>query len=126
MKLSGIYKITNIVTNRIYVGASKDMKKRKHVHLYNLKMGKSYSKNMAQDYQDHGKDSFKFTVLELTAADDCGLMREREDHWLQIYAEDIKRSGYNIRLISTIRRPEEYWAKIAAAVEHNTPEWSYI
>lgn len=37
MKISGVYKITNIVTNDFYIGSSKDVKNRWYQHKYSLK-----------------------------------------------------------------------------------------
>jgi len=62
-KQSGIYKITNLVNNKIYIGSSTNLDKRKYEHFYDLKLNKHHSKYLQNSYNKHGVDNFKFETL---------------------------------------------------------------
>ena len=51
-KEMGIYKITNTINNKIYIGSAEDLYKRKHKHLYDLRHNIHHSK-------DHGINMVK-------------------------------------------------------------------
>ena len=77
-KISGVYKITNIITGEFYIGSSHDVKKRwvghrspsTHKRQPNVKLYKA----MAQ----YGLDNFIFEVLEKTSS-----LKEREQYWIE-------------------------------------------
>lgn len=91
MLKSGIYKITNLINNKCYIGQSKNIKRRFTAH-------KSYARLHRDSYpihlaiSKHGVDNFKFEVLEyapLTKLD------ELEIKYINQF--DSINSGYNIR-----------------------------
>lgn len=62
---SGIYKITCLTTNEIYIGASVSISDRKTNHLRELKHQNHKNYKLQSDYNKYGKDDFKFDILEL-------------------------------------------------------------
>ena len=63
MKICGIYKITNTITNDFYIGSSKNVKRRWRAHKWPSKW-KQYPNNpMYLDMQKYGLDSFAFEIL---------------------------------------------------------------
>lgn len=62
---SGIYKITNIVNNKFYIGSSKNLYKREKQHFTLLKNNKNHCKLLQRAYNKYGKESFKFEILAL-------------------------------------------------------------
>lgn len=69
MKISGVYKITNTVTNDFYIGSSKNVKKRWIAHKC-PSTWKNYSNNpMYLDMQKYGVDKFDFQILENVEVD---------------------------------------------------------
>ena len=76
-KISGVYKITNIITGDFYIGSSKDIKHRwanhKCVSAWESRPTKLY-KDMAQ----YGLDNFLFEIIEETAD-----LKEREQYWIK-------------------------------------------
>ena len=88
MKISGVYKITNIITGEFYIGSSKDIKSRWAKHkcpsMWKLHPNVKLYKSMAK----YGLDNFIFEVLEETAD-----LKERE----QYYIEQLKPSYNNYR-----------------------------
>ena len=63
---SGIYKITNKVNNKIYIGSAKRFKERARDHLRSLKRQKHHNKYLQRSFNEHGSDAFIFEVLEVT------------------------------------------------------------
>lgn len=64
MKISGVYKITNTITNDCYIGSSKDVKHRLAVHKYPSTWKKYPNKQLYQDMKKYGVDKFEFQILE--------------------------------------------------------------
>lgn len=61
--ISGVYKITNTITNDFYIGSSKDVKQRLAVHK-KPSVWKKYSNNpLYKDMQKYGVDKFSFEIL---------------------------------------------------------------
>ena len=63
MKISGVYKITNTVTNDFYIGSSKDVKKRWNEHKCKSVWKNCPNNPMYLDMQRYGVDKFVFEVL---------------------------------------------------------------
>ena len=64
MKISGVYKITNTVTNDFYIGSSKNIKLRWAAHKCPSSWKKQPSNQMYLDMQKYGVDKFEFQILE--------------------------------------------------------------
>ena len=63
MKISGIYKITNTVTNDFYIGSSKNVKRRWRSHKWKSTWNKCPSNPMYLDMCKYGVDKFDFQIL---------------------------------------------------------------
>ena len=86
--LVGVYKITCLGNNKIYVGSSSNIKMRWYRHISNLKYNKS-NPNLQNSYNKYGKDLMKFEILEECGVDD---LIKRETYW----AEVIKNQGFEL------------------------------
>lgn len=78
-KICGVYKITNTANGKVYVGSSKDIKKRWHQHKSKLnenQHGNTYLQNVWNKY---GGQSFKFEIIEEC---DLKVQFEREQFYL--------------------------------------------
>ena len=62
-KISGVYKITNTVTNDFYIGSSKDVKHRLSVHKCPSTWKKCPNKQLYQDMRKYGVDKFELQIL---------------------------------------------------------------
>lgn len=74
----GIYKITNTVTGRVYVGQSRRVQSRLSSHFGDLADGKHISKSMQADWTEYGPDSFAIEVSEYVDGQSNRLLREAE------------------------------------------------
>jgi group I intron endonuclease len=108
---SGVYKITNTVNGKIYVGSSIDLAEREYHHRYCLRKGTHHNSILQKSYNKHG-DVFSFEVVELCAA---SLVIEREQFWID--STGAYTHGYNIVPVagSTVGRKisDETRAKMA-------------
>lgn len=84
-----VYKIINTVTNKCYIGSTKNFKKRMLDHKSGLKRGRHYNINLQTAWDKYGEKAFAFTSIE-----ECENYREREDYYLN--KADIKNDTYNI------------------------------
>lgn len=79
----GIYKITNNITNKSYIGQSKNIEQRWVEHK-NAKDNYAIHKTI----QKYGINNFTFEIIEL-----CDNLFEREKYWIKYY--DTYLNGYN-------------------------------
>lgn len=86
--MSGIYKITNIVNSKYYVGSSKDIHKRFEQHVHNLRLNKHCNQKLQHAWNKYGENNFVFEIIE-----ECEIQKlyEREQYYL-----DLNNNGYNI------------------------------
>jgi len=85
---SGIYKITNKINQRIYVGSAKLFKVRWSQHTSALRNQKHSNKFLQADFNKCGEDAFVFEVIEVT---DGKTKEERlliEEGYLKTYYDD--------------------------------------
>ena len=61
---AGIYQIKNKETGRVYIGASTKIPSRWTGHRRDLRRGQHHSKDMQQDYDTHGLESFEFEIIQ--------------------------------------------------------------
>ena len=66
---SGVYKITNKINNKIYIGSAKLFKVRASQHLSSLEKQKHQNKHLQASFNKHGSDAFLFEVLEVVKGD---------------------------------------------------------
>lgn len=88
-----LYKITNNVTNKVYIGKTKDPKRRWREH-QNKDTG---CIKLVNSFNKHGKENFTFTVLCIGSPNYIG-----ELEILAIKSYDSISNGYNIHLGSRI------------------------
>lgn len=97
---SGIYKITNLINNKVYIGQSRDLKTRIYKHNYYLKNNQHINKHLQNSYNKYGIESFKFEIIEYCTED---LLNKRECHWILKFESCDRQCGYN----SMIPNPDE-------------------
>lgn len=79
--ISGVYKITNIVTKKYYVGSSVNIHKRIISHFSYLKRNKHHSKKLQNSYNKHGKVNFIHEVLEYCEIEK---LQQKEQYYLDL------------------------------------------
>ena len=94
IKIQGIYKIVNCVTNKIYIGQSSNIYNRFKEHEYNITRNTSHP--LYNSFRKYGIGNFEFIVLE--EIDNVLLLDQREQYWLDYYKSYDREYGYNLRL----------------------------
>lgn len=89
---SGIYMIKNLISDKKYIGLSRDLKSRKAVHLYDLKNNKHSNIYLQRAWNKHGEDVFSFKIVELCSEDVLG---SKEKHYIEKYRTTDRDYGYN-------------------------------
>lgn len=108
---SGIYKILNTHTNRVYIGQAKELKARWKGHKSSLLNNKSQNKFMQNDFNKCkemlGHDDFlEFHVLEVMLDSTQKGRNGQEEFWIKRYKEQGLKL-YNF--VEKIVQPEGYW-----------------
>ena len=109
-KIAGSYKITNTISGELYIGSSKDIKRRWANHKSPSTQKHLPNSKLYQDMSEFGLDNFKFEVLEETTD-----LREREQYYIEQLKptyNDRYADGYNIkRRKKASRRRNKEWYK---------------
>lgn len=88
-KICGIYKITNKINGKCYIGQSNDINRRWRQELSpNAKL----NPHLARAFEKYGTDNFEFEIIEECQRE---LLNEREQFWINIYNSANKNFGYN-------------------------------
>lgn len=91
--MQGIYKITNLVNNKCYIGKTNNIERRwqDHKRLALTEGHKEYNKVLYQAMRKYGLENFIFEIIE--NLDDYSISGEREQYWIKYY--DSYYNGYN-------------------------------
>lgn len=89
---SGIYLIRNKVNNKVYIGLSKHVARRKNKHFSLLRRGEHHSPILQNAYNKYGEESFSFELLEKVPNEK---LCEREIYWVSFYDALNPEKGYN-------------------------------
>lgn len=91
MKQVGIYKITNLINGKVYIGQSLDIHTRWNTH----KNKNTWGKNQAiyKAFKKYGIENFEFSIIELC---DEKELNEKEIFYIELY--DSFNKGYNMTL----------------------------
>lgn len=88
----GIYKITNKINNKCYIGKSSNIESRFEYHKMYYQTSKEWNKTLYKAFRKYGLKNFTFEIIE-EIEDYNNLSNEREKYWISYY--DSKRKGYN-------------------------------
>jgi group I intron endonuclease len=92
--LKGIYKISNIINGKFYIGSSNDIKDRWREHICQLNQNKHHNKHLQRAWNKYGAENFEFNIIEYVENEDDLL--KIEQRWLdetKCYNREI---GYNV------------------------------
>jgi group I intron endonuclease len=90
-KITGVYRIQNVVDGRVYVGSGINVKRRFRDHYKALQNGQHANKHLQRAWDKYGGENFEFSVILLCGKDDL-LSYE------QYYIDSMRacEAGYNI------------------------------
>lgn len=88
----GVYQIKNTITNKLYVGSSKEVYHRIHKHKYLLRRGIHPNPHLQSSFDKYGISSFEVSLIEVC---DNEHIAEREAHWIKQLDCLCPSHGYN-------------------------------
>jgi len=89
-KSSGIYKITNMISGKSYIGNSINLRKRAQQHKWSYKRKESL---LYSDMKTFGVNCFSFEVIELLKLKE--LLTERESFWITKLKSEYNKNSKN-------------------------------
>src|ERR1700761_7264227 len=106
LKKGGIYKITNLVNGKMYIGSTAVLGERYEQHADKLNGKTHANKHLQSSFNKYGKDNFKWEIIvvierpDSIADDEFGdLITDCEQHYIDYY--EVVEKGYNQRKIAT-------------------------
>lgn len=119
-KISGIYKITNLINNKFYIGSSKDIYKRWKNHVYELNNKKHHNIILQNAWEKYGFNNFEISIIEVVDKD---FLLEVEQSYIK-KLNPFGNIGYNIAtttsggdIISKNPNKKEITEKISASMK---------
>lgn len=97
----GVYKIENLLDNKVYVGSSVKMENRKYRHFWMLENNKHDNHYLQNSYNKHGKECFIFFIIE--ECDDF-LLIQKENQYIDFYRSTNPEFGFNLAIVNEFRR----------------------
>ena len=94
--LAGVYKIVNLNNGSLYIGSSKNLKRREKEHFSLLRKGISHCKILQRAFDKYGESNFQFVILVRCAIEDLFKLEQ--------YFVDLLKPKYNI-CIKNVRVP---------------------
>ena len=105
---AGVFLIRSTINGLIYVGATKELRRRFSQHLRLLKQDKHPDPGLQSLFNLHGSSIFDFQLLELCPFD---LLRQRETHFIDLYQSANPQTGFNL-VVKGWKRPDEVRLKM--------------
>ena len=91
--VSGIYKITNCVNNKVYIGKSVDiLNKRWPYHKALLNNGAHVNKHLQHSWNKYGEKNFDFSIIFECPQDE---LDKYEIYYIAVYKSYLSEYGYN-------------------------------
>lgn len=90
----GIYKITNNINGKVYVGQSNDIHRRWNQHSSEYEQNRWSDKPLYKAFSKYGLQNFTFSILEECSLED---LDKREEYWIKKLNSLVHHNGYNIR-----------------------------
>ena len=89
-----IYKITNLVNGKVYIGQTLNPSKRFKKHIYSLKNNSHYNIYLQNSWNKYGIDNFEFKIINsANKLNDANLL---EIQYIKLYHSTNPTYGYNI------------------------------
>ena len=91
-KICGVYSITNMISNKRYIGQSVDIYTRWHNHKSALRNNRHYNEHLQSAWNTYGEENFIFEVLEIC---DVDKIDDMEQYYITLFDCMNNTFGYN-------------------------------
>lgn len=98
----GIYKVTNLINNKVYIGQSIDIERRKYSHIYSSSHPNTsdYNVRFHQAIRKYGIENFKWDILIELKSEEYSkeILDKLETEYIALYHSYDFNKGYNATL----------------------------
>ena len=102
-----IYKITNLINKKIYIGLTKrKLNRRWSSHCYESRVPKEYKSSLYSAIRKYGEHSFKIEEVEKINSKNVKDALKAETKWILNLESFKKKIGYNMKISQTYRSSE--------------------
>jgi len=98
--IAGVYSITNLVNNKIYIGSSNDTHERFLEHKRRLRKNNHINNHLQNAWNKYGENNFIFSRIEVIEFSNREKLLEREQFWMNETKCADRSIGYNINPIA--------------------------
>ncbi len=91
--INGIYTITSIIDNKIYIGKAVNVQERLNNHKHLLRKNKHANRHLQNAWNKYGESNFKFELLEECEED---FLCSQEHYWCNLLNATNRKFGYNL------------------------------
>lgn len=101
-----VYKITNLINDKTYIGITKQIIKRIGNHIYYFKnLNSSNNTYLHKALRKYGLEFFTIDILEVCK--NLETLNNREVHWIKFYNSTNNKKGYNLDSGGNLKEPNE-------------------
>jgi group I intron endonuclease len=97
----GIYKITNKIDNKVYIGSSLNISSRHYKHFWLLRKNSHDNNYLQNSFNKFGEHNFVFEIVEFC---DKSELIERENYYINNFNSNSLEFGYNLATVNEFRR----------------------
>lgn len=124
-KVTGIYKISNKIDNRVYIGSSTTLYERTNLHIQYLKKGIHHSAKLQRFCDKHSISNLFLEIIELCEKNKETILK-KEQYWIDYY--DAYNKGFNCTPFAKnnmgLKHSKKTLAKMLIS-QRNRPKSSY-
>ena len=121
--IHGIYAILNINRKAIYIGQSKNVRKRIINHKALLRNNNHYSQELQNNWNADGEKAFIFITLESIDNYDKDELLKKEADWIEYHKGNTEFSVYNIFDGYRMAESTRYKLRMANLGDNNPKYW---
>lgn len=109
----GVYGIRNIISNKIYIGGTVNLKKRIASHFARLRRGVHKKRNLQEDYDTIGMNNFEVIIFSYCEKE---YLPTQEEEYYQYYKDNSYNKRHNTQTNKGLRHTDEVFRKIGKKV----------
>ncbi len=111
----GIYRITCLSNQKVYVGSSRRIEKRIHRHKDDLRSQSHHCQYLQRCWQKYGESNFLFETIEICEENS---LIDREQYWLDTYHTQDKLLNGNLQAYGTKGRAVTEKTRLKLSLSH--------